>query len=307
LKPAEGATLCFPDGVRSCFACCPPIRPAGYEHVRYETMMKRVLRENTRAFRAEEREVRPITGFSCWALGYLDPACRLVGCLLHPARHHGEDLRYRVDFGEKCRRETCPEADAFDRLTPKDHAFWLHLADGLDAFAYSSRSRNPLFRVLNWGPTILRRIRRDAQGRGHRHSAASLERAYPILASSLPPRGWAYPVERLCALGGAGLLRKAETPELLESGLRSLILRIRREEAVPEPADAPHTHRLPMERSFLDFLRLTAGVRRLTPENAGMLKHRVDRTLERIAGSGDGSGGEEGHARRRPSGTPSAP
>ena len=283
--PAEGTTLCFPDGETSCFACCPPIRPAGYEHGRYETMVKRVLRENTRAYRAEEREVRPITGFSCWALGYLDPDCRLVGCLLHPARHGGEDLRFRVDFGEKCRRETCPEADVFDRLEPEARAFWLRLADGLDAFAYSSRLRNPLFRFLNWGPTVLRRIQRDAQGREPCHSAASLERAYPILASPLAPRGWAYPVERLCALGGTGLLRKAETAGSLERGLRSLILRIRRERTVPGPADAPHTHRLPLERPFLDFLRLTAGIHRLPYEDARTLKALVDEAVERISGT----------------------
>ena len=253
-------------------------------------MVKRVLRENTKAYRAEEREVRPITGFSCWALGYLDPDCRLVGCLLHPARHGGEDLRFRIDFGEKCRRETCPEADVFDRLEPEARWFWLRLADGLDAFAYSSRLRNPLFRFLNWGPAILRRIQRDAQGRAARHSAASLERAYPILASSLVPRGWAYPMERLCTLGGTGLLRKAETAGSLESGLGGLILRIRRERTVPEPADAPHTHRLPMERAFLDFLRLTVGIRRLTSRDACMLKALVDEAIERIAAPGNASG-----------------
>ncbi len=283
MSPAEGTTLCFPDGEKSCFACCPPIRPAGYEHVRYEILVKRVLRENTRAYRAEERKVRPITGFSCWALGYLDPACRLVGCLLHPARHGGEDLRFRVDFGEKCRREACPEADVFDRLEPDARAFWLRLADGLDAFAYSSRLRNPLFRFLNWGPTVLRRIQRDAKGRGPCHSAASLERAYPILASSLAPRGWAYPVERLCALRGIGLLREVETAKALESGLRDLLDRLRREGILQEAQGGVHTHRLPMDRAFLNFLRLTAGIRRLTPEQARAQKARLDDTLEKLA------------------------
>jgi hypothetical protein len=241
-------------------------------------MVKRVLRENTRAYRPEQREVRPITGFSCWALGYLDPACRLVGCMLHPARNGGEDLRFRVDFGDKCRRETCPEADVFARLDPETRSFWLHLADGLDAFAYSSRARNPLFRFLNWGPAILRRIARDA--RASSPSAAFLERSYPVLASRLPPRGWAYPLERLCALTGTSVLRKAETGGILEEHLRGLL-----EPVLRVSPNAPHTHRLPMERGFLDFLRLTAGVRRLTPEDARALKTRLDRRLEALAGA----------------------
>ena len=95
------ATLCVPDAQRSCFACCPPIRPAGYEHIQYRNMVMRMLRENTKGFAAGGGGRSPITGFSCWALGYLDENFRQVGCLLHPAMNNGKDLRYRVGFGEK--------------------------------------------------------------------------------------------------------------------------------------------------------------------------------------------------------------
>lgn len=30
-----------------------------------------------------------ITGFSCWALGYMDNGHKMVGCLLHPGQNGG--------------------------------------------------------------------------------------------------------------------------------------------------------------------------------------------------------------------------
>ncbi|MCF8063167.1 MAG: hypothetical protein K9M82_11665, partial [Deltaproteobacteria bacterium] len=104
----------------------------------------------------------------------------------------------------------------------------------------------------------------------------------PFLATRLSPRGWSYPVERLASLRGTGLLREVETAGALESGLGGLLDRIRREQVLPEPQDRLHTHRLPMDRSFLDFLRLAAGIRRLTPRRARTLKALVDEALDRI-------------------------
>ena len=34
-------SLCFPDEEKSCFACCPPIRAAGYEHIEYKNFINR--------------------------------------------------------------------------------------------------------------------------------------------------------------------------------------------------------------------------------------------------------------------------
>ncbi|MBL7211240.1 MAG: hypothetical protein ISS61_02540 [Desulfobacteraceae bacterium] len=58
-------TLCLPDTEKNCFACCPPIRPAGYEHLQHTGIVKRMLRENTRAFAGKGAAISPITGFSC--------------------------------------------------------------------------------------------------------------------------------------------------------------------------------------------------------------------------------------------------
>ena len=149
------SSLCLPDKEKSCFACCPPIRPAGYEHIHYQNIIRRLLRENSQDFSKKVAGVIPITGFSCWALGYIDQGHRLIGCLLHPGQNHGRDLRYRVDYGNKCRREACQEAKIFSRMHGAERDFWLPLADGLDSFAYSSREKNPLFRILGWGGDIL--------------------------------------------------------------------------------------------------------------------------------------------------------
>ena len=275
-------TLCFPDTRKTCFACCPPIRPAGYEHVLHAGMVKRTLRENTAAFDPEERTIRPITGFSCWALGYLDLEFRLVGCLLHPARHSGEDLRFRIDYGEKCRRETCPEARIFDRLEPDTRAFWLHLADDLDAFSYSSRTQNPLFHLLNWGPELLTMVAGDAPQAVH--SAQSLPEAYPFFTSHLHPRAMAWPVARLILLKGTGLLRDPAFALRLAPFLAALADALRKEAGpYPDPPSAPPVHRLPEDPAFLDFLRLYVDIRRLTPERARTLKERADRNLSEFA------------------------
>jgi len=273
--------LCFPDGLKTCFACCPPIRPAGYEHADYEAITKRVLRENTGAYVPEERKVKPITGYSCWALGYLDTRFRLVGCLLHPARHHGKDLRYRVDFGEKCRREACQEAHVFDCLEEETRAFWLQTARGLDSFAYSNRRKNPLFHFLNWGPDILKMI--AGMNHGERHSANSLSKAFPLLTSRMVPRASVYPVKQLASLLGPEIFCHVRPVKAIESGLEDLVQTLRQEGPFTDNPYFRPVHGLHMERSFLDFLRLGGGIRRIETEKALILKDLVDDTLERLA------------------------
>jgi hypothetical protein len=275
-------TLCFPDGDKTCFACCPPIRPAGYDHADYEGMIKRVLRENTRSFRAGDKGRKSITGFSCWALGYLDAGCRLVGCLLHPARNRGADLRFRVGFGEKCRRETCPEARVFDLLPGHARAFWLEITRGLDSFAYSSRKRNPLFHFLNWGPDILVMI--AEQDPTAAHSPSTMAKAFPVLGSRLPPRASAYAVGKLAALLGPDVFRDPDLVRLTEEKwLPGLVSEIQGQGPFGDAHGTPPVHRLPMDRRFLDFLRLSAGILRVPPEKARELKGLADRNLEKFA------------------------
>ncbi|MBW2128772.1 MAG: hypothetical protein JRH13_05355 [Deltaproteobacteria bacterium] len=269
-------TLCSPDDRKTCFGCCPPIRPPGYEHVQYRGMVQRMLRENTRTFDKAGRDVVPITGFSCWALGYLDPDYRRIGCLLHPARNGGRDLRYRVDYGEKCRRETCPEAKTFSLLDEREKSFWMNLADDLDSFSFSSRKRNPLFTLLGWGPRLLQWI--AGKERGKHFTADLFFKTYPFFKTTLSPRANAY------------LLYRGMTPDTLhllkEPGFRMEFEDFSGNVAAALAGGAPETpegipiFRLSMDEHFRDLLRLFLRRSRIPVEAALCLKADVDRMVQ---------------------------
>jgi hypothetical protein len=268
----------MPDGMKSCFACCPPIRPAGYEHLAHKNIIRRILRENTLAYSPQERGIRAITGFSCWALGYLHGGARLVGCLLHPLENQGEDLRYRVDYGDKCSRETCPEAKAFSCLGPWERRFWLALAEGLDCFSYSSRRENPLFHLLGWGSSLLGLIASERCGRPPRRE--SFFRDYPFFATPLSPKSCAYLLK--------GLLDRTRLRALESPRFRADFERLHRQiceslghQTMGEPGDPP-VHRQGLDPDFAKFLSLSLGVKRTPPHEAIRLKARVDEALERF-------------------------
>jgi len=269
-------TLCLPDEEKSCFACCPPIRPAGYEHLTYRNTLRRFLRENTRRFDGEERRVRPITGFSCWALGYLDPDYRLIGCLLHPAVNMGKDLRYRVDYWEKCGRETCPAAKAFSCLSTRERRFWLQLADGLDSFTYSSPRVNPLFSLLGWGAPLLSLI---ASAEGEKVLGRDrFFQEYPFFITSLSPRAGAYLINSLVDRDRVHLLKDPRFRETFEG----LFVRVSDSygAGTRKGTQGPPVHRMDMDRDFLDFLRLGLCISKIRPHDAMALKDRVDEFLE---------------------------
>lgn len=276
-------TLCFPGDGKTCFACCPPIRPAGYDHLDHRLIIRRMLRENTAALGKKGTGFSPITGFSCWALGYLDRECRLVGCLLHPARNDGMDLRFRTGYGEKCSREICPEARRFGCLDPEAKIFWLHLADGLDAFEYSSRKTNPLFRLMGWGPVVLNAV--AAAEKGRVFSRRAFFRAHPFFSVPVAPRAGAYLADRAVAAAGPGILNAPSFPERFTRLWKELSGRFK---GTPAPPDAPYTHRLDLSPSFLDFLRLGAGIRRIDRERAYALKKTADRIMDRFVEDGGG-------------------
>jgi hypothetical protein len=269
-------TLCLPDEEKSCFACCPPIRPADYEHLLYRNTVSRFLRENTRRFAREERQVRPITGFSCWALGYLDPGYRQIGCLLHPARNLGKDLRYRVDYWDKCSRETCPEAKVFSSLSTPERRFWLHLADGLDSFTYSSPRVNPLFPLLGWGSSLLSLI---ASVEGETPAGKdSFFQKYPFFTTSLSPRAGAYLINSLVDRERIHLLQDPGFREAFER----LFVRVSDSygAGTMNGTQGPPVHRIDLDRDFLDFLRLGLRISRIQPHEAVALKGRLDEFME---------------------------
>jgi hypothetical protein len=270
-------TLCFPDSRKSCFACCPPIRPAGYEHLQYTNINKRILRENTASFLRDERTIVPITGFSCWALGYVDKNYRLVGCLLHPCQNEGLDLRYRVNYDTKCRRESCREARTFSALGLSAKRFWLHLADGLDSFSYSSRRMNFLFRMIDWGSHVLNVMAVAECGRTH--TKGSFLTVYPFFTTLLWPRAHAYLLNRLIDTENVHLLKSTLFRPEFEHLAANLASRVAQK--LVHRTDGPHVHRLSLDQDFLDFLRLSLGVRRMNGQEAMLVKEDVDGTIEK--------------------------
>ncbi len=272
---AGGPSLCAPDQDKNCFACCPPIRPAGYEHLDHRAAVARMLRENTASFRTRGDGVSPIRGFSCWALGYLGSGYRLIGCLLHPAQNRGVDLRHRVDFGDKCRRETCPAAKVFDGLTRDAKRTWLCLAKGLDGFTYSSRKHNPLFNMMGWGREVLEWVARNGQS----FSRDDFFEAYPFFRTTLSPCGHAYLFSRILLTSQGGGLTPSEYFRGRFERFSVDLIRVLRE--IPAcSVQTAYTHLLPLDRSFLDFLRLSCGFKRVSLSAAVCMKAMVDRELE---------------------------
>ncbi|RJR47931.1 MAG: hypothetical protein C4576_08850 [Desulfobacteraceae bacterium] len=276
--PPDLPTLCMPDSQKSCFACCPPIRPSGYEHLTYVNIVKRILRENTADFDPLGEEVRPITGYSCWALGYLDAEYKLIGCLLHPARHHGLDLRSRVDYGGKCGRELCPEAKTFSLLSSSAARFWLHLADGLDSFGYSSRRENPLFSLLGWGAPLLSGTAEEK--RDETPSRDSFFSEYAFFSSTLLPKANAFLLRKMVLPDRVRLLRD----ELFRCSFERFSEELREELGRQRPPASPGTpsHLLDLEQDFRDFLRLHLGYAKIHLEEALLLKKEVELRIERF-------------------------
>lgn len=279
MKP-ENITLCFPHTGKSCFACCPPIRPAGYEHIQHRSILRRMLQENTEAFNGRSKDKIPITGFSCWALGYLDKNHQLIGCLLHPAQNGGADLRYRTDYGEKCEREFCPEAKTFAGLRLEVKKFWLHLAEGLDSFSYSSRGLNPLFEMMNWGVHLLSLV---ASNENYKvFNKESFFRSYPFFSTNTPARANAYLMKWLVEREGTHILRSHTFKskfEMFSMRLSKTLCQATKKDNSPQSLN-DHTHLLDLDSDFLNLLRLSARIKKTTRQNALALKDAVDEALE---------------------------
>ena len=269
-------SLCFPDNEKSCFACCPPIRPAGYEHIHYRTIIMRILRENSRDIHRRKETPSPITGFSCWALGYVLGDYKVVGCLLHPAQNRGVDLRYRTGYGDKCRRETCQEERIFSLLRGFEKKFWLQLSAGLDSFAYSSREINPLFRMLEWGVNILRLIAEREYS--WTFSREAFFQSYPFFRTKLAPRANAYLINRVVSAAGTAPLTRMDFTDMFNAFSTLIVKRLLGK--YRSMHEGKYTHLLDIDPLFSDFLRLSAGIVKTTLNYAIDMKDMVDEEVE---------------------------
>ena len=270
------SSLCFPDSLKSCFACCPPIRPAGYDHLDYKNIVKRILRENSAVYRPEERIIRPVTGFSCWAMGYLDHDFRQPGCLLHPSQNNGDDLRYRIDYGTKCLRETCNEAKIFELLNEDQKNFWLGLTDGLDSFEYSSRRTNILFNIIGWGEKVLVSVAERESGNlpGRSHFLKS----YPFFSGKFSPNGHAYLITYIVSEIGSEVLKDPEFEKSFQSFSRRLINEIK--EQFDMGTGPVHVHKMDIGRLFADFLRISLQLKRSEISTVKKITEFTDNRLE---------------------------
>lgn len=251
------ASLCSPSPLLSCFACCPPIRPRNYDHLDHEAILKREFRANRLDYLRNGPMFRPIVGFSCWALGFLDEEGRRAGCLLHPSRNGGQDLRFLIDYGEKCARESCRAAKAFERLSAEVQDFWISLVGDFDSFLFSSRRTNPLFHILLWGPPVLERLHREAMDENW--SVRELLRRRTFITDP----AWNPIAHRfLFRLALESDAPKGHTCRVDETLCRILQDRIHNHSAARPPSreeSAVFTHLLPFEGDLLDFLRLDLG------------------------------------------------
>lgn len=276
LQPSEhGRSLCAPDPRRSCFGCCPPIRPAHYDPLDWVSSLKREFRENRERFAQNRRLGRPIVGFSCWALGYLDSDGLRIGCLLHPARHAGRDLRHLTGYGEKCARECCLQAKHFQQLTPEAQDFWLGLAQGLGSFFYSSHRANPLFHVLLWGPTVLENL--ATLGRTHALSVTELMHRYPFLVHERwTPRGHRFLMEFLFLQADDDVIpddRKIEeTAQRIHEALCRELVRLG---AALHRPPLTYVHRSSLSDAVADYLRGIHGITRANPQALSRLLERA--------------------------------
>jgi hypothetical protein len=122
--------LCQPDGGKSCGACCGIYN---YADSSREALVERLSRR-TRRFRRDVRSAADLPSFArtvrakedqtrrfeviycCEYAGFLDEGQKRVGCLLHPARNGGSDLRDVSFYGRQlCDGHLCPSYSFLNR------------------------------------------------------------------------------------------------------------------------------------------------------------------------------------------------
>lgn len=201
--------LCMPGRGLSCFACCPPIRPPGYDHADFASSLRRQFSDNRAAFLEGSLPHRPMVGFFCPGLGFLDSRGHQVGCLLHPAQNQGQDLRIPTGYAPKCARETCPASRAFATLPDAQGQALLELCSPMDAFTFSSPRQNPVMRLLAFGPGVA------GMAAAHLPPTAELMADWTWLQQC--PPAWGHLLARLLEARGPGLLGEIDLAQRLEA------------------------------------------------------------------------------------------
>jgi hypothetical protein len=283
-------SLCAPMPGVTCFHCCPPIRPARHDTMELREGWSAELRRNSRRIHRMKGDPSPIDGRSCWALGFLDREEKSVGCLLHPERNGGADLRHLVEFGEKCAREWCAEARVFGRLEREERVLCLACAPLDDSFAYSSRRSNPLFRLLAWEEELVRALLRRESGSPLKPQRLLGE--YSPLFTALQPRVDGYWIGRLVEHGDWRFLEPSGLDEYLSfreyTGGEVRRLLGKRGPRWCDGLPMVHTHPIPL--SLSRWLKFGVGIWRSSLEEMIRIQEEMEKGFRAFVGKKKSTG-----------------
>jgi len=281
-------TLCHPDSEKTCFFCCPPLRPHGYDPLQKRCTLEPAFRRNREIFLGNIQASRgltplPINGWDCWGLGYLDEEGTKVGCLLHPSQHNGTDYRYLVGYEGKCAREICLEAKTFEALSDRAKPFYLDMTVGMDSFEYSSRKWNPIFPVLLWGRVVGEKI---AETEGFRKiHRDEFKECYNVFFTILSYKTDGYLIERIVKKVEPSYFKEFYFLDHYEKWKDGLLEKYRNHNPSQEatsganPSNRP-VHLFDVPLSFSRFLKFALNIWNAPEDHVITLKKEIDDEIE---------------------------
>ncbi len=273
------ASLCFPDDKKSCFYCCPPIRDPEADTLDNIEERRAALRANRKNLLENITRAQEISGESCWGLGFLDDDEKQAGCLLHPLRHDGNDLRHLTGYQFKCANALCREALIFAELSPKEQEFCLDLCRDMDSFTYSSRS-NPLMKLLAWETGIVQFVIADSC----RNEAPFIDR-HSFLWQKLDFRLDGYLVYEIFKKAGIDFLRnRLQHFIILRKQLTAELKDLQNDPAFKDLTDTAliPTHKLDIPLSLSRLLKFGADLWELPAASRELILSRTEQTLEKF-------------------------
>ncbi len=276
--------LCTPDDSKSCFACCPPLQMPNDDPLDRQDSLGVLFRKNRERHLKATPSFQPIDGWSCWGLGYLDDEKRKIGCLLHPMHHEGQDYRFLIDYGDKCSRELCLQAETFNHLMEEEKAFCLRLAEGMNSFEYSSRKANPLFSLLLWREPLVKAM--CDEEKGTRLEREAFVEKYRVFLTVLSFRRDSFLVHRVVKRKGLKPFFSDAFLGEYEEFRDRLFIRYRNENEerrLPEGRGGPclpYVHEFPISVACSRMLKFGLNVWRSDPEELGRLSRKIKREID---------------------------
>ena len=132
--------------------------------------------------------------------------------------------------------------------------------------------------MMGWGKDLLKRV--AAAEEGNIFTKHSFFESYPFFSTALLPRANAYIVNRVITARTIHLLRDVRFRSAFETFSERISRLLSRE--TPGSSSMTYVHRLDFDQDFLDFLRLSAGIRWAGSEDASRLKKIADDRLNQF-------------------------